>query len=139
MSPAQPNSAMKQTPAVAVGDRLCGAVPLLHLALRATGKEYCLTQLTMAAYYAIVVTGLGLLMGYAGQVSLGHGAFFALGGYTTAALTTHDFSRWQTQLAGRREAHLMAVRQDLYGSAILTRHALGGVFCRDGGGVGAAC
>jgi branched-chain amino acid transport system permease protein len=114
------------------------AVPLLHLTLRATGKEYCLTQLTMAAYYAIVVTGLGLLMGYAGQVSLGHGAFFALGGYTTAALTTHDFSRWQTQLAWAREAHLMAVRQDLYGSAILTVTPWAAVFAAMGVALAAA-
>jgi branched-chain amino acid transport system permease protein len=58
-------------------------IPALHLTLRALGAEYCLTQLTMAVYYAIVVVGLGLLMGYAGQVSLGHGAFFALGGRST--------------------------------------------------------
>src|SRR5512134_826292 len=79
------------------------AVPLLHFLMRVLGKEYCLTQLTMAAYYAIVVTGLGLLMGYAGQVSLGHGAFFALGGYTTAVLTTRDFSPWQAQLGWLRD------------------------------------
>jgi branched-chain amino acid transport system permease protein len=46
----------------------------------------------MAVYYAIVVMGLALLMGYAGQVSLGHGAFFALGGYLSAYLTTHDLA-----------------------------------------------
>lgn len=96
------------------------AVPLVHFAMRAAGTEYCLTQLTMAAYYAIVVTGLGLLMGYAGQVSLGHGAFFALGGYTTAVLTTHDFSKWQAQLAWLRDAHVMVARPDLYGNQIFT-------------------
>ena len=64
----------------------------LHLLLTAMEKEYCLTQLTMAAYYSIVVMGLCLVMGYAGQVSLGHGAFFAIGGYTSAVLTTRDFS-----------------------------------------------
>ena len=42
----------------------------------------------MAAYYPIVVLGLCLVMGYAGQASLGHGAFFAIGGYTSAILTT---------------------------------------------------
>jgi branched-chain amino acid transport system permease protein len=30
----------------------------------------------------IVTTGLSLLMGYAGQVSLGQGAFYAIGAYT---------------------------------------------------------
>src|SRR5512143_3879592 len=70
-------------PAVVVG---------AQLAMRATGTGYCLTQLTMAVYYALVVMGLCLLMGYAGQVSLGHGAFFAIGGYASAVLTTHDLS-----------------------------------------------
>jgi branched-chain amino acid transport system permease protein len=86
--------------------------------LHAAGKEYCLTQLTMSLYYAIVVMGLCLLMGYAGQVSLGHGAFFAIGGYTSAVLTTSDFSRFRSgALAG---AHLLVARDDLYGSRILT-------------------
>ncbi len=35
-----------------------------------------------------MVIGLCLLMGYAGQVSLGHAGFFAIGGYTSAVLTT---------------------------------------------------
>jgi branched-chain amino acid transport system permease protein len=36
---------------------------------------------------AIVCVGLNLLSGYAGQISLGHAAFFALGAYGTALLT----------------------------------------------------
>ncbi len=104
------------------------AAPALHLALRAAGKEYCLTQLTMAAYYAIVVTGLALLMGYAGQVSLGHGAFFALGGYTSAVLTTYDFSRWSTALEWARDARLLVVREDLYGGHLLTANPWAGFF-----------
>jgi branched-chain amino acid transport system permease protein len=96
------------------------AVPSLHLLLRAAGTEYGLTQLTMAAYYAIVVVGLGLLIGYAGQVSLAHGAFFAIGGYTSAVLTTHDFSKWQAQLRWLQDAHIMVAREDLYGTQMLT-------------------
>lgn len=95
-------------------------IPALHLTLRALGAEYCLTQLTMAVYYAIVVVGLGLLMGYAGQVSLGHGAFFALGGYTSAVLTTHDFSPWQTQLGWLKTIRVMVAKTDLYGNPLLT-------------------
>jgi branched-chain amino acid transport system permease protein len=37
---------------------------------------------------AIAVVGLNLLMGYAGQVSLGHAGFFAIGGYACAILPT---------------------------------------------------
>ena len=92
-----------------------------QLALGALEMQFCLTQLTMALYYAIVVMGLCLLMGYAGQVSLGHGAFFALGGYTSAVLTTTDFSRltgaaWAGWL---KQCHLLTSRQDLFGNTIL--------------------
>jgi len=41
----------------------------------------------MVGVFAIVAVGLNLLMGYAGQVSLGHGAFFGVGAYTSAILT----------------------------------------------------
>jgi branched-chain amino acid transport system permease protein len=54
------------------------------------GKEYYLTQLTMSAYYALVVIGLCILMGYAGQISIGHAAFFAIGGYSASVLTTYN-------------------------------------------------
>src|SRR5256885_11648828 len=36
--------------------------------------------------FAIVIMGLNLLIGYSGQISLGHGAFMAVGAYTTAIL-----------------------------------------------------
>ena len=40
------------------------------------------------AYYAIAAIGLNVLVGYQGQVSLGHGALFAFGAYASALLTT---------------------------------------------------
>ncbi|MBI5383088.1 MAG: branched-chain amino acid ABC transporter permease [Verrucomicrobia bacterium] len=90
--------------------------------LRALEMEYCLTQLTMALYYAIVVIGLCLVMGYAGQVSLGHGAFFAIGGYTSAVLTTHDFSRFKAAgwAGGLKQLHVFVGQQDLFGNQIMT-------------------
>ncbi len=48
-------------------------------------------QAQQAAYvgiYAIALIGLNVLTGYTGQISLGHGAFMAVGGYTTAILMT---------------------------------------------------
>lgn len=48
--------------------------------------DYQLFQATMVLSYAIALLGLGLLTGISGQVSLGHGAFFALGAYTAAIL-----------------------------------------------------
>ena len=48
-----------------------------------------LFQLTNVLVYAIALLGLNLLVGYNGQISLGHGAFYALGAYATAVLVTH--------------------------------------------------
>jgi branched-chain amino acid transport system permease protein len=43
-------------------------------------------QLAYVAIYLIALVGLDILTGYTGQISLGHGAFMAIGGYTTAIL-----------------------------------------------------
>jgi branched-chain amino acid transport system permease protein len=98
------------------------ALVAVQTLLRATGKEFCLTQLTMSLYYAIVVIGLCLVMGYAGQVSLGHGAFFAIGGYTSAVLTTFDFSKFKDAgwAGALKQAHCFVAKSDLYGNPIVT-------------------
>jgi branched-chain amino acid transport system permease protein len=44
--------------------------------------------MVFAGIYAILALGLSLFLGYAGQISLGHAAFFGIGAYTTAILTT---------------------------------------------------
>ncbi len=44
--------------------------------------------MVLAGIYAILALGLSLFLGYAGQISLGHAAFFGMGAYTTAILTT---------------------------------------------------
>src|SRR5512147_3292136 len=69
-----------------------GVAVAVQLGTMAGGKSYLLTQLTMAAYYTLIVLGLCLLMGFAGQISLGHAGFFAIGGYTSAVLTTINLS-----------------------------------------------
>ncbi len=43
-------------------------------------------QATQIMVYAIAILGLNLLTGYNGQISLGHGAFYAIGAYVTAIL-----------------------------------------------------
>jgi branched-chain amino acid transport system permease protein len=48
---------------------------------------------------ATVVTGLSMLMGFAGQVSLGQAAFYMIGGYTAALLATHGVPTWLGLLA----------------------------------------
>ena len=60
------------------------------------------SQFAYVALYMIAIAGLNILTGYTGQISLGHGAFMAIGGYTTAILT-HDHGvveLWTIPLAG---------------------------------------
>src|SRR5262249_15746232 len=49
-------------------------------------SSYRLLQLTSVVIYSIALLGLNILTGYNGQISLGHGAFYAIGAYTTAIL-----------------------------------------------------
>jgi branched-chain amino acid transport system permease protein len=46
-------------------------------------------QLAFVGIYFIAIVGLNVLTGYSGQISLGHGAFMAIGAYTTAILTVN--------------------------------------------------
>ena len=69
-------------------------VPLLAIALLLLAacalpfflSNYSTFQLTMVLVYAIALLGLNILTGYNGQISLGHGAFYAIGAYATAVL-----------------------------------------------------
>jgi branched-chain amino acid transport system permease protein len=49
-------------------------------------SNYRTFQLTLVLIYAIALLGLNILTGYNGQVSLGHGAFYAIGAYVAAVL-----------------------------------------------------
>lgn len=51
--------------------------------------DYRTFQLTLVLIYAIALLGLNIVMGYNGQISLGHGAFYAIGAYTAAIMITH--------------------------------------------------
>jgi len=50
--------------------------------------DYYLSIMVVIGVNTLVVIGLGLLMGFAGQISLGHAAFYGLGAYGSAILTT---------------------------------------------------
>ncbi len=56
------------------------------VALPFTLRNYHVFELTLVMIYAIAVLGLNILTGYNGQISLGHGGFFAAGAYTAAIL-----------------------------------------------------
>jgi branched-chain amino acid transport system permease protein len=53
----------------------------------AVDSRYVLFVCDLAMIYAIVALGLNLLMGYGGQISVGHAAFFGIGAYTSAILS----------------------------------------------------
>lgn len=100
---------------------LLAVVVLIQQLTAWTGTPFYLTQMTMAAYYSLLIIGLCVLMGYAGQISLGHAGFFAIGGYLSAVLTTQN-------LVSSKEASLVRVLdalglldagQDLYGAQLL--------------------
>ena len=65
---------------------LAASLLLLACALPFVLGNYRVFQLTLALTYAIALLGLNMLTGYNGQISLGHGAFFAIGAYTAAIL-----------------------------------------------------
>jgi len=68
--------------------RWIGALVLIALAaaLPFALSNYHVFELTIVMIYAIAVLGLNILTGYNGQISLGHGGFFAAGAYTAAIL-----------------------------------------------------
>jgi branched-chain amino acid transport system permease protein len=61
-----------------------GVVLVLAVLLPFFFNAYRVGQFTQAMALGVAVLGLNLLVGYSGQISLGHGAFFALGAYTSA-------------------------------------------------------
>jgi branched-chain amino acid transport system permease protein len=68
--------------------RWAGTAVLIAVAvvLPFTLSNYHVFELTQVMIYAIAVLGLNILTGYNGQISLGHGGFFAAGAYTAAIL-----------------------------------------------------
>jgi branched-chain amino acid transport system permease protein len=81
---------MNQRIAIAAALAVAAALPFVL-------PSYQVFQLTMVLVYALALLGLNLLTGYNGQISLGHGAFFALGAYTAAILMEHaGWPYWAT-------------------------------------------
>ncbi len=63
-----------------------GVLLIVAVALPFVVSNYRTFQFTLVLIYAIALLGLNILTGYNGQISLGHGAFYAIGAYTTAVL-----------------------------------------------------
>ena len=85
--------------------RAAGVRGALVLAVAATApfwvwNPYHLHTLIMAGIFAVLALSLNLLLGYTGQLSLGHAAFFGIGAYASALLTVKlEWSPWLGLLA----------------------------------------
>ncbi len=77
-------------------ETLCNGVLALGLVAApliaaAAGEPYYVNLATRVAILALAAVGLNLALGYGGMISLGHAAFFGLGGYCAAILASHAF------------------------------------------------
>ena len=72
---------MRRALFLAAGGLALAGVPL-------AGSDYLVDLTTEIAIYVLFATSLNVLVGYAGNVSFGHAAYFALGGYSCAILLT---------------------------------------------------
>jgi branched-chain amino acid transport system permease protein len=70
------------------------AIVLVLLAVPPFLKNYGIYLFTYWLVFVIATMGLNLTIGYAGQKSLGHAAFFGIGAYTVAILMKAGFSWW---------------------------------------------
>jgi branched-chain amino acid transport system permease protein len=76
---------------------ILGALLIIACVLPFVMSNYRTFQAALVLVYAIALLGLNILTGYNGQISLGHGAFYAIGAYTAAMLMDQaGFPYWAT-------------------------------------------
>jgi branched-chain amino acid transport system permease protein len=92
----------RRAPGIALWLVMVAAVLFLYAFAPRLVSDFHSRDLAEAGIFFIAIVGLNLLTGYTGQISLGHGALMAVGGYTTAALMVHEHWRdvWTIPLAG---------------------------------------
>jgi branched-chain amino acid transport system permease protein len=88
--------------AVAARAAVLGVAAVVIALLPLYVSEFRAFELARVGTFFIALLGLNVLTGYAGQISLGHGAFMAIGAYTTAIVVTRSDLRdlWTIPLAG---------------------------------------
>ena len=94
------NATLTRLTATPVRRHILGAViglVVIVLALESL-STFRQSQLTSVAYLAIAAGGLTVLTGLSGQLSLGHGAFMAVGAYTAALMLRANDSGWSIPL-----------------------------------------
>jgi branched-chain amino acid transport system permease protein len=85
-TPAVPLASLSRTPSVLSQVWPFLALLAAALALPLTGNDYWALIATRAAIYWVLVSGLNLIVGFAGQLAIGYVALLALGAYTSSVL-----------------------------------------------------
>ena len=89
---------------------LLAAAVALPFVLGATGNEFYVGVATRVMIFALAATALNFIVGYGGMVAFGHAAFFGLGAYTVAILTSHGIAdAWLAWPAAAAVAALAAL------------------------------
>ena len=65
---------------------LAGLIAFPFLMLSVSGGSYYVNAVNLIAIYGIVAVGLNILVGYTGQISLGHAGFFAMSSIANSPL-----------------------------------------------------
>lgn len=103
---------MEKVEAILYGSRwkgFLGFIALICLLPFFISSQYIFTLFILIGIYCIVTIGLSLLIGYAGQISIGHAAFFGIGAYVSGVLTAkHDMSPWLAMGIGMIATFLIA-------------------------------
>lgn len=86
------------------------AVAIAALLVPLVAQQYAVHIFVLAGIYLVMAIGLSLVSGFAGQLSLGQAAFYAIGAYISALLTINlGISFWLALLAGTVFAGLMGI------------------------------
>jgi branched-chain amino acid transport system permease protein len=96
-----------------LGAAVLAAVLLLILSIKlGQFREY---EMAQVAAYVVAAAGLTVLIGLSGQISIGHGAFMAIGAYATALLLLHF--GWPIELVFVASVVLSAAAGGIFGVA----------------------
>ena len=80
------------------------------IASKISAIEHYTEIMVFVGIYCLITIGLSILMGYAGQISVGHAAFFGIGAYISAILTaTYGLNPWACILAAGVVTALIAL------------------------------
>jgi branched-chain amino acid transport system permease protein len=69
-------------------------VLLMYVFFRYGVEDFTLNLINLSGIWIILALSLGLVLGYIGEISLCHAAFFGIGAYSSALLTINGFSFW---------------------------------------------